>query len=87
VDEGQKYQRYQEDFDCGSFAAFRVLFLTTSEKRLENMRQSVSQLAFHRGQAKRWIWLATFDQITSETVFEEIWRSADADDERSYQIG
>jgi len=87
VDEEHKYQRYQEDFHCGSFQVFRVLFLTTSEKRLENMRQAVSQLPFHRAQAKRYVWLSTFDQITPERLFKAIWRSADVDDERWYQIG
>ena len=87
IDEEQRYQRYREDFNSEPFQAFRVLFVTTAEKRVENMRQSVSKLGFHRLQAKRFIWLATFDQITSETVFEAIWRSADVEDERRYGIG
>ena len=86
VDEEQKYQRYRQDFDCAPFQVFRVLFVTTSEKRLENMRQAVSGLPFHRGQAKRFVWLATFEQVTPETVFGDIWRSMDEGDEGLYRI-
>ena len=87
VDEQQPYQRYRQDFGCEGFKGFRVLFVTTSEKRLENMRQAVSALPFHRSQAKRFIWLSTFEQMAPERMFGEEWRSAEVTDERRYRIG
>ena len=82
-----KYQRYQDDFHCEPFKAFRTLIVTTSEERLAHMRQAVSGLNFVRPQAKRFIWLGTFDQVTAESVFEPMWRSADVKDENRYRIG
>ena len=87
VDEEQPFQRYQPDFGCASFQAFRVLFVTTAEKRVENMRQAVSELRFHRPQAKRFIWVTAFEQVTPEAVFGDIWRSTDGTDKRRYRIG
>lgn len=87
IDEQQPYQRYRQDFGCEMFKGFRVLFVTTSEKRLENMRQAVSALPFHRSQAKRFIWLSTLEQMTPERMFGEEWWSADGADERRYRIG
>ncbi|MCH8919738.1 MAG: replication-relaxation family protein, partial [Chloroflexi bacterium] len=42
----KKFQRYQEDFKCEPFRGFRVLFVTTTEVRLENMREALSKAGF-----------------------------------------
>lgn len=87
VDPQHPYQRYRQDFGGAGFKGFRVLFVTPSEARLENMRQAVSALPFHHPQAKRFIWLTTLDQLTPAGVFGEIWRAAEGTDPRYYRIG
>ncbi len=82
-----KYHRYEADFRCEPFKAFRALIVTASEERLQNMRQAVSGLAFKPNLAKRFMWLATDDKVSSETVFGSIWQSADIEDENLYRIG
>lgn len=81
-----KYHRYEADFRCEPFRAFRTLIVTTSETRLQNMRQVVSGLAFSPNLAKRFIWLTTDDKIGPETTFDSIWQSADIEDENPYKI-
>jgi len=83
----EKYQRYQNDFKCGPFKAFRALVVTTSEERLNNMRSASSALSFPYPQAKRFIWFTTFDRLKPETIFGPIWRSADIRDKNLYKIG
>ena len=36
-----KYKGYAEDFHCDEFKGFRVLVITTSPKRMENMRRAM----------------------------------------------
>ena len=86
VDEKRPYQRYCEDFKCAPFKGFRLLFVTTSTTRLDNMRQAATTLEFHYAKAKRFIWLTTFDQIATHDLFHPIWLSADAADEQRYHI-
>ena len=86
VDDQKKYQRYTQDFRCAPFKGFRVLFVTTSDTRLTNMRQAVSNLEFHYAKAKRFIWLTTFEQITTADIFQPIWRSADTTDTTTYSM-
>lgn len=83
----EKYQRYRQDFNCEAFRAFRVLFVTPSEERLSNMRRAASQVPFTPTQARRFIWLSTFQQVTPQTIFDAIWQSADVEDGQSYKIG
>jgi len=82
-----KYQRYQEDFRCEQFKAFRTLIVTTSQERVDNMRQAAEDVYVDPPQAKRFIWITTDERISSETIFTPIWRSADVKDENSYRIG
>jgi len=82
-----KYHRYEADFGCEPFKAFRTLVVTTSETRLQNMRQVVSRLTFSPNSAKRFIWLTTDEKISPETMFTEMWQSADVVDSNVYRIG
>ncbi|MDA1192586.1 MAG: hypothetical protein O3A46_13005, partial [Candidatus Poribacteria bacterium] len=66
------------------FKGFRVLFVTTSETRVENMRAAAGELDLRE---RRFIWLTSTDQIAPETVFRNIWRSAEAGDSNTYRIG
>ena len=79
------YQRYSQDFACPRFRGFRTLFITTSEARIQNIRQAVAGLGFPE-KATKFLWLATQGQV-QDTIFEDIWRSADPADSTRYRIG
>ena len=80
------YQRYKQDFGCSSFKGFRTLIVTTSETRVENIRQVISSFNF-ADKAKKFIWLTTELSIDSNIIFQPIWLSADAGDLTRYLIG
>ncbi|MDA1190088.1 MAG: replication-relaxation family protein [Candidatus Poribacteria bacterium] len=82
IEEG--YQRYADDFKCEPFKGFRVLFVTTSETRVENMRAAASELNLRE---RRFIWLTNMERIAPETIFAEIWKSAEMSDPNAYRIG
>jgi len=79
------HQRYAREFGLPPFKGFRTLFVTTSEERMQNMREA-SQTLTHPQKAKKFIWLATFEAVSKENVFETKWRSFDQSDETNYQI-
>jgi len=80
-----KYQRYAKDFGTSEFKGFRVLFVTTSDRRISNVRQAVSALPVP-DKAKRFFWLSTFDRIDTKGPFEPVWLSADIGDQGSYSL-
>ena len=80
------YQRYSQDFGCEQFRGFRALFVTSSEARLSNMRQAVSNFNFEE-KAKKFLWFATEEQVLSTTVLRAGWRSGDHRDAALYRIG
>jgi hypothetical protein len=82
----RKYERYESDFYT-SFKSVRTLIITPSQKRLEHMRQAVTNLDFSPAQAKRLLWGTIQEQATKEFLFESIWQSMDAGDEKFYMIG
>ena len=86
VEEKHPYQRYATDFQCAPFKGFRVLFVTTSDTRLANMRQAATTLEFHYAKAKRFICLTTFEQIAVRGIFDPIWRSSDVTDDMQYRM-
>jgi hypothetical protein len=61
--------------------------ITPSQKRLEHMRQAVTIFAFSPAQTKRLLWGTIQEQATKELLFETIWQSMDADDDKLYRIG
>jgi hypothetical protein len=81
-----KYQRYESEF-AKSFKSFRAIVITPSSKRLEHMREAVTNLEFSPAQAKRLLWGTTEEKVTKELLFESIWQSMDATDDRLYKIG
>ena len=85
--DGEKYQRYAVDFECGPFKAFRTLFVTTSKTRVDNMRQAATAIPVHPPQVKRFVWLTTDEELSQENIFQPIWHSADVTDENLYRIG
>ena len=82
-----KYQRYSEDFKCEPFRNFRTLFVTTSQARVDNMRQAARDINIDPPQVKRFIWLTAGDRLTRDSMFQSIWQSADIADSNYYKIG
>lgn len=68
-----------------SSRAFRVLFVTTSATRIDNMRMAVSE-SIPPTKATRFVWLTTFDKVSEQGTFGHIWMSADKDDSQVYYI-
>jgi hypothetical protein len=79
------YQRYAADFSCNQFKGFRALMVTTSEARLQNIRQAVTALPV-QDKAKRFIWLATQAEV-GQGLAATTWRSGDLTDSTRYRIG
>jgi hypothetical protein len=82
----RKYERYEADFGK-PFKSFRALVITPSQKRLQHMREAVSNFDFTPPQAKRFIWGTTDEKATKQLLFESIWHSMDTKDETIYKIG
>ncbi|MFH1681497.1 MAG: replication-relaxation family protein [Candidatus Eisenbacteria bacterium] len=83
----EEYQRYREDFGVGEpFKAFRVLVVTSSAKRLENIRTVGGRVDFRPAHAKRFIWLVDEGGVSEETAFSSIWSSLDPEDGKRYAI-
>ncbi len=81
-----KYQRYAKDFNVKSFKGFRSLYVTTSDARLQNIRQATDSLNISN-KAKRFHWITTFDTLKQSGVLNSIWVSVDPSDSHKYQIG
>jgi len=82
-----KYTRYQSDFGGKTFKTFRTLVITTSQARLEHMREAVTKMPFSQSNAKRFIWGTTEAKATVLTFFDPIWCSLDTEDRNVYKIG
>ena len=81
-----KYQRYAKDFKVESFKGFRSLYVTTSDIRLQNIRQATETLNIPP-KAKRFHWITTFERLERNGAFGSIWVSIDPNDSHNYQIG
>jgi len=80
-----KYQRYQADFGGQQFKSFRTLLVTTSDERLQNIREAVTSLPFTPAHVKRFLWGTA--SVSKELLFSSIWQSLDATDSTLYKIG
>jgi len=81
------FSGYAEDFKAEPFKTFRVLIVTTSAKRLQNMRQASTSLPPDVHQKLRFFWGTTFDDITPSSIFTPIWRSMNSQDDKVYKLG
>lgn len=80
-----KFQRYVKDFGVESFKGFRSLYVTTTDNRLQNIREATEALNIPQ-KAKRFHWISTFEQVNENGIFGPIWVSIDPHDDRVYQI-
>ncbi len=78
---------YAEDFKTDPFKTFRVLIVTTSRKRLQNMRSASSALPPDTHQKLRFFWGTTFNNINPSSIFSPIWQSMNSQDEKIYTLG
>ena len=83
---GAEWKRYCKDFDR-EFEIFRLLVVTTSQERLQHMREVVSNLSFPDDGVKQFFWGTLSSWVRKETVFDAIWQSMDMNDHTAYQIG
>lgn len=81
-----QYQRYQEDFQCSPFNAFRVLYVTSSQERINNIRRAATEFLGEE-RALKLLWFTEQQNITPTTLLTPIWRSANASDNSLYRIG
>lgn len=80
------YQRYARDFEVPPFQGFRVLFLTTTRERIENIRTVGGKFPWTPEKAKRFIWLAPREVLEKGEVLGRVWRSFDPGDETLYGL-
>jgi hypothetical protein len=79
-----KWKRFEEDFGR-EFRTFRTLLVTTSNERLQNIREVVTKYNFAKPEAKRFLWGAT--HVTKDSLFAPIWQPLDEKDTTLYKIG
>jgi hypothetical protein len=81
------FERYGADFSVTDpFRVFRVLVVTTSLRRLENIRAAGGALVFEPEKAKRLIWVTAEAAVACGNVLSNVWASLDPRDDRSYAI-
>ena len=76
----QKHRRYQADFGH-KFNSFHVLFVTTGDKRIENMRNTQYKLP---DRFKRFVWLARQEDIID--LSKPVWKMLDADETERFRL-
>jgi hypothetical protein len=81
------HQRLRRDFGVTEeFRGFRVLFVTSSSRRLEHIRARGGAMPFEPALAKRFIWLATETVLKDERLLEHRWCSLDPADTVQYTL-
>ena len=78
-----KYRGYAQDFGCKPFQNFRLLIITTSWKRIENIRSALGQSG---NPLHRFFWLTTQGEVSEETVFNKMWVPLTYSDSKRYGI-
>jgi hypothetical protein len=84
---GEGYQRYRDDFGVRrAFSGFRLLFVTTSLVRLENIRRASEKIENTDDGARRFLWLAPRDELRTSGILRMRWSSLDPADPTPYAI-
>ncbi len=82
----RKFKSYEQEFNCSQLHLFRLLIITTSEQRLNNMRQAATRHHSSSANVLRYFWLTTFDKVSVETMWYDIWLSLDKSDHAMYAV-
>lgn len=85
-----RYKAFEELMG-GAFTGFRVLLVSNSQKRIENMKAAMTITPSELQQKQRFIWLSVFDESTSikeyaSSFFEQTWRSLALGDNNEYRL-
>lgn len=81
------YQRLGEEFSVAQeLCSFRTLIVTTSQARLQSIRQRCGQLPFEPAAAKRFLWLSTAETLSDPRLLSKEWISLDPEDTTTYRI-
>jgi hypothetical protein len=83
---GTEWKRYEKDFNR-EFRTFRMLTVTTSQERLQHMRETVTRYPFVKDQAKRYLWGTIQTNISTDWILGRIWQAMDMQDTNLYSIG
>jgi hypothetical protein len=96
---GKALRFYLQGLSVGAFAslgavlpgvaeakAARILFLTTSQRRLQGIRRIWGGRPFEPGIAKRFIWLGALDALEGDELLRRPWVSLDPSDPTTYTI-
>jgi Replication-relaxation len=75
------YSRYEKDFNR-QFETARILILTTTQTRLQHIREVVTKLDFSPKYVKRFLWGTS----EKEAIFSSVWQSLDTSDNEYYAI-
>ena len=79
--EARGYERYTAEFGY-QFAGFRVLWITSTPSRIEQMRRVCS-----RHGIKKMLWFTTFAELSRDTILTgDIWRLANVADEGRHAL-
>ena len=81
-----KFKTYQEEFKCAGLKVFRLLIVTTSAERLENMREASGGGAGGDTKLLRYFWLTTFAKVSAESFWQPIWTALQRADQATYAI-
>ena len=84
----RSYRKYEKNFRCGELKGFRVLFVTTTQERVRNIREAASALVLpaRYEKARRFIWLAPREVVNARSLLTPIWVSLDPSDAGTYGI-
>ena len=80
-----KFKRYETDFNK-QFNSFRLLLITTSKQRLDNMRHAITDTPFKTSNILKYFWITTFDQLSETTFNTPLWLSLHPSDQTLYAI-
>lgn len=80
------FKGYGEDFGNVQFSVFRLLFVTKSARRIQNLRATIEELSSENRKLHRFFWLTEARVLQESTVFDPIWCSVDIHDERRYSL-
>ena len=81
-----KFKSYQQEFDCGELSWFRLLIVTSSQKRFDNMRENATDYFETTTKALRYFWLTTFQKTEFGNPLADHWQSLDVSDDNIYSM-
>ena len=81
-----KFQSYQQEFKCGQLSWFRLLLVTSSQQRLDNMREDATDYFETTAKALRYFWVTTFQKTEFGNPLAGHWKSLDVSDDNIYSM-